>query len=266
MKIREIVSRIEEKFPSWIQEDYDNTGSQVLFPDEELRDIYICLEADLTTIDDAVNQNCNLIISHHPMIFRPVKKINSEESGSKQIIRLIQNKISLYSLHTNFDKMMYSYLSDVAGFEGGELLLKTGILNDSEIGFGSIVTLKNSISFKSFIEKVKVSLKLDYLIYSGPLDADLCNAVFINGAGGGAIEKIIKMVKPDCIVTGDVGYHHVKYALDNNVCVIDAGHFGTEIIFKKLLAESIRDIMNVNKYNAKVLVSAVEENPFKVYR
>lgn len=266
MKVNEIVKRIEEKFPLQLQEDYDNTGSQVLFPDERVKGIYICLDADSTTIDDAVNNNCNLIISHHPMIFRPVKNINAGDSRSNAIIKLIDKRVSLYSLHTNFDKIMFSYLSDVTGFSGGELLLKKGVLDDKDVGFGSFVSLEKTMTFNCVIEQIKNALKLDYLIYSGDLKNEIKSVAFINGAGSGSLEKIINSFKPGCIVTGDVGYHSVKYATDNNVCIIDAGHFGTENIFKKLLAESIKDIICVKDNYIDIRISDVEQNPFKIYR
>ena len=78
-------------------------------------------------------------------------------------------------------------------------------------------------------------------------------------------EKIIDSLHPDCIVTGDVGYHSVKYAIDNNVFIIDAGHFGTENILKKLLAESVNDIISVNENSIRIIISDVEKNPFSVY-
>lgn len=264
MKIHEITGKLEELFPSWIQEEYDNTGSQVIFPDEELKNIYICLDADEKTIDDAQMNNCNLIISHHPMIFRPVKNINSHDSRSKAIIKLIDERISLFSMHTNFDKMMFSYLSDAAGFAGGELLLKKGILDGKEIGYGTFVKLNGALSSQTVMNRIKEKLNLDYLVYTGEITKIINSIAFINGSGGSSIEKIIDSFHPDCIVTGDVGYHNAKYALDNNVFLIDAGHFGTENIFKKLLAESVNDIITVDEKNCKTIVSEIEKNPFKV--
>lgn len=265
MKVDEITKEIEQRFPVWIQEDYDNTGSQVVFPDEEAKGIYICLDADIMTIDDAILNNCNLIISHHPMIFRSLKNINYHDSKSKSIIKLIDNRISLYSIHTNFDKIMFSYLSDVTGFTGGELLLKKGNLDDKEIGYGTFIKLNKSLSFKSLMDGIKEKLNLDYIVYAGDIVKNINSIAFINGAGGGSIENVINSLHPDCIVTGDVGYHNVKYAINNNVFIIDAGHFGTENIFKKLLAESVNDIITVNGNSIRIIISDVEKNPFSVY-
>jgi dinuclear metal center YbgI/SA1388 family protein len=266
MKINEIIQKIEEKFPLWIQEEYDNTGSQIVFPDDSIKGIYICLDADTITIEDAIANDCNLIISHHPLIFRPVNKINNHESRSKAIIRLIEKKITLYSIHTNFDKIMYSYLSDISGFGKGKLLLQNGVLNDKNIGYGSIVNLKRATTMFKVLKQIKKNLDLDMLIFSGDIKKSIKTIVFINGSGGSSMEKIIKSIRPDCIVTGDVGYHNAKYAIDNDVCVIDAGHFGTENIFKKLLAESVNTIISVRKNRPEIKISDVEKNPFKIYR
>lgn len=265
MKVDFLAKKLEERFPSCIQEEYDNTGQQILFPSEEIRGVYVCLDADTKTIEDARLNDCNLIISHHPMLFKPVKKINYNDSKSKSIIKLIDNRISLYSLHTNFDKIMFSYLSDITGYTGGELLLKKGLLNSKDIGFGTFVKLSNATTFQSLMDNIKKKLKLDYIVYSGEISEIIHSIAFINGAGGGSIEKIIDSLHPDCIVTGDVGYHSVKYAIDNNVFIIDAGHFGTENILKKLLAESVNDIISVSESSIRIIVSEVEKNPFSVY-
>lgn len=265
MKINELIKKIEERFPLFIQEEYDNTGSQIIFTDEEIKGIYICLDADMNTISDAVKNKCNLIISHHPIIFKPVKNITSNDSRSKSIIKLIDERLSLYSIHTNFDKIMFSYMSDITGFSGGELLLKKGLLNDKEIGYGSFVDLFEIMSFNSVMTHIKRGLNLEYLMYSGNIDKKIKTIAFINGSGGSSIEKIINLYKPDCIVTGDVGYHNMKYGLENDICIIDAGHFGTENIFKKLLAESVRDIISVDMQNVNILISEIEQNPFKIY-
>ncbi|HOP28458.1 MAG TPA: Nif3-like dinuclear metal center hexameric protein [Spirochaetota bacterium] len=265
MEIKDILKNLEERFPSWIQEEYDNTGPQVIFHDEEVKNIYICLDADEKTIDDALKNNCNLIISHHPMIFRSLKSINNYDSRSKAIIKLIDERISLFSLHTNFDKIMFSYLSESAGFPGGELLLKKGLLDGKEIGYGTLVKLNTTLSSQEVISRIKEKLNLDYLIYSGDISQNIDSIAFINGAGGSSIEKVISLTNPDCIVTGDVGYHSAKYAIDNNVFIIDAGHFGTENIFKKLLAESVIDIITVGDIKSEIIVSEIEKNPFKVY-
>ncbi len=264
MKIHEIVKRLKTQFPEFIQESYDNTGSQILFQEDSVGKIYICLDADVNTVNDAREKGCNLIISHHPLIFRPVKNLISDEARSGIIMELIASRISLYSMHTNFDKIMYKALSGYLGYSDSAPLIKTEEVNNVETGFGSYVVLDKEKIFDQVLADTKKRLELDFLVYSGDEKKIIRSLAFINGSGGGSIEKIIGIHNPDCIITGDVGYHHVKYAIDSGVAVIDAGHYGTEFIFKKLLAESVIKVLVDEKI--EILISDVEQNPFKVYK
>lgn len=264
MKIDKIIKKLNTLFPENIQESYDNTGSQILFNEDDIKQIYVCLDADKNTIRDAKQKGCNLIISHHPLIFRPIKKITSEESRSKILIELITERISLYSIHTNFDKIMHKKLSDFLGFSESIPLFKTHEIEEVETGFGSYAKLEKEIKFIELLHNTKKRLDLDFIIYSGDENTAIKSIAFLNGSGGGSIEKIIKSHNPDCIITGDVTYHHTKYAIDSGTAIIDAGHFGTELIFKKLLAEYVEKVLDDEKI--KIIISDVEKNPFKVYK
>jgi len=263
MKIHELTEKLNSRFPEEMMEPYDNTGVQVLFNDDEIKKIYICLDIDMTTLSDAIDRGCNLIISHHPLIFRPIKKITTSESRSRIVIDMIADRISMYSIHTNFDRIMYKALSDCVGFRDSIPLLKSSVMNAEETGFGSFTELPVSITLGELMLNIKTKLDLNYLIYSGMKNKIIKYIAFLNGSGGGSIEQIIQSYAPDCIVTGDVNYHHVKYASDSGTCIIDAGHFGTEIIFKKLLAQSVKDVLNDKTID--IIISDIEKNPFKVF-
>lgn len=264
MKIYELIEKIKIQFPENIMESYDNTGPQVLFHDDDIKKIYICLDADTSTVRDAANRECNLIISHHPLIFRPIKKIVTSESKSRILIEMITSRISLYSIHTNFDKIMYKALAEFLGYKKTIPLIKPFEFDNHEIGLGSYIKLETQTTLAEIISNTKIRLGLNFLIYSGCENKIITSIAFINGSGGGVIEQIIESHMPDCIITGDVGYHHAMYALNSGTAVIDAGHFGTEIIFKKLLAESIEEVLNDEKI--EIIISDIEKNPFKVFK
>jgi dinuclear metal center YbgI/SA1388 family protein len=263
MKVNELITRLNKKFPEYIQEPYDNTGSQILFHEDDIKKIYICLDADFNTVNDARQKGCNLIISHHPLIFRPIKKIISTESKSGIIIDVISSRMSLYSMHTNFDKIMYKKLSDFLGYPGSVPLIKTHEIENADTGFGSFIMLGKEKKFNEILYETRSKLGLDFILYSGEEEQVIRSIAFINGSGGGSIEKVISTHNPDCIITGDVSYHHSKYAIDCGTAIIDAGHFGTEFIFKKLLAESVDEVLYDEKIG--IIISVVEKNPFKVY-
>ena len=264
MKVNELIKRLKAKIPEDIQEAYDNTGAQILFSDDIIKRIYICLDADMETVLDAKENGCNLMISHHPLIFKPIKKIITEESRSNILLTLISSRISLYSLHTNFDKIMYNTLSDSLGFSGATPLMNIQEVNGIETGIGSFIKLEEDIALSELLYKTKEKLNLDFITYCGKENSAIKSIEFINGSGGGYIEKIITTYDPDCIITGDINYHNAKYAIDSGKNIIDAGHFGTEIIFKKNLAESLREVLYDEKI--ELIISGIEKNPFKVYK
>ena len=265
MKVADLINRLNSIYPEYCQENYDNTGQQVIFHDDDIKKVYISLDVDGTVIEDAKEKGCNIIICHHPLMFRPVKKIVSAESRSSLIIDIIRVGISIYSLHTNFDKFMYSYLAETLGYKNSRVLLKTDANGDKSPGFGSFIMQDETVILEDLLENVKKTLDVDYLIFTGSREKQIRSIAFLNGAGGNSIEKIINSDKPDCIITGDVGYHNARYALDSGTAVIDAGHFGTEIIFKKMLAQTVEGIMNDCGQNIDIVLSDVEKNPLRLY-
>lgn len=266
MKVKELLDYLNSNFPVYLQESFDNTGNQIVFPDEDLTGIYICLDPDKYIIEEAVSLGCNLVISHHPMIFRAIKSIVTGDVKSENIIRLVSDKVSLYAMHTNFDKIKYDYLADMLGFKNSTVLMETDIYMDNPVGIGSFTELNETLDFNELLSIVKSRLGLDFLLYAGPENKRIGSIAFINGSGGSSIEKVIKGSNPDCIITGDVGYHHIKSAIENEKCVIDAGHFGTEKIFRKLMAQIIEDFIRERGFKLKVFESQIEQNPFKVYK
>lgn len=103
MKILELVKNLEKDFPLSHQESYDNSGFQISFPQHEITGLLLTLDIDKQTLDEAIEKKCNLIISHHPLLFKPIKNIRAQSVRGDIIIGAIQHEISLYSMHTNFD-------------------------------------------------------------------------------------------------------------------------------------------------------------------
>ena len=105
-KIKDIARQLELLAPLAHQESYDNSGLLAGDPDAELRDVLICLEITDAVIEEAVSRGCNLIISHHPLIFKPIKKITGAHWTERCLLRAIRNEIGLYSIHTNLDNVV----------------------------------------------------------------------------------------------------------------------------------------------------------------
>jgi len=105
MKVKEIIKILEDWAPLHYQEDYDNSGLQGGNPDMEVTGISICLDITDEILEDAIQSNFNLIISHHPLIFRGLKKINYLMPENNVLIKAIKHDICIYSCHTNLDNI-----------------------------------------------------------------------------------------------------------------------------------------------------------------
>ena len=125
MRLSEIISKLENKFPKQNAESWDNVGLLIGNRENEIKKIQISLDVTMKVIENAIKNNVDLIISHHPFIFSPVKDINSDSIIGRKILKLIENKIAVYSLHTNLDSTIFG-LNDLVGerlgFSNGKII------------------------------------------------------------------------------------------------------------------------------------------------
>lgn len=268
MKIYTIIQALDTCLYPSIQEGYDNSGPQILFRGADVSSILIALDLDLSVLEEAIHKKCNLIITHHPLFFKEIRRIDTGEPGSSLVVKLIDSRISIYSAHTNLDKLFYDKLAKIAGFETVDLIYPHEPAPDGiTAGFGALAKLGQAIELREVLRRIKKALDLEFVIYTGDAGKRVRNIALVNGAGGRSIEKIIRDTGADCVITGDVGYHQAKYASDSGTAVIDAGHFGTEIIMRGFLRDRVIDCLTNGgaAEDIPIYISESERNPFRIY-
>ncbi|HNW28494.1 MAG TPA: Nif3-like dinuclear metal center hexameric protein [Spirochaetota bacterium] len=268
MKIDTIITALDGCLYPSIQEAYDNSGAQIIFRGTDVTSILVSLDLDSAVLEEALKKKCSLLITHHPLFFNKISNIDTFETGSSLLVKLIDNRINVYSAHTNLDKLFYDKLAKVMGFGPVSLIYPhehpfKGII----AGLGALATLEKDIELREILGIVKKSLGLEFVMYSGDPGKIISRIAMVNGAGGRSIEKIIRDTGADCIITGDVGYHHAKYASACGTAVIDAGHFGTEVIMLGFLRDRVIDCLTNGESAADIpiYISESEQNPFKLY-
>lgn len=249
MKIKQVLSYLEEKFPLYLKEDWDNSGIQIGDLDEEVTGIMISLDLDEEVIKKSIISDCNLIINHHPLIFSPIKSIDLSKTYNKNIKMLIKENISVYAMHTNLDKAKGGVNDNLAKILGIDKVKNLDVYNKYPLArYGDIKKIKASL----FAEKVKESLKCKKIILYGDMDKEISKIGLCGGAGSEFIEDAIKK-DLDLIITSDVKYHE---ALDHyrDIVIIDPGHFASEnhVIYM------LKDILE-NKFAIKVRTYSHEE-------
>jgi dinuclear metal center YbgI/SA1388 family protein len=251
MTINKIIKELEDNFPRKIGEAWDNIGLLVGDENRKIEKIQIALDVTEDCIEQAIENKVNLLIVHHPIIFSPIKEINNTSVLGRKILKLIENNIAVYVLHTNIDAAkngLNDYLGKKLGLKDGKVL-ESNFDEDQkekkESGIGRTYKLKEEIDAKIFLEKIKNILNLDKLKVSGELSKKIKKIAIINGAGASYWRKA-KFKGCDILITGDVKYHEALDAKEEGLIIADVGHYESEIFFIELIYEILKNYSELN--------------------
>lgn len=241
MKAGTIIKILEQTYPTELAESWDNPGLQTGDRDWEVNHIYLALDATDQVICDAMESGAQMIITHHPMIFSPMKLINTDDFISRRVVTLLTNHMVYYAMHTNYDKVSMGELAaERLGLTHTEVFEETGIFLDQPTGFGKVGELPGEMTLEECGVLVKKAFQLPGIKVFGQLDTRVHRAAILPGSGKGAMEAAVKK-GAQVVITGDIGHHEGIDAQMNGVAVIDAGHYGLEHIFVAHMAEYCRN-------------------------
>ena len=234
IKTDEIIEVLEKLAPVETAQNWDNSGWQIFLGKEETKKVMICLTVTKNIISQAIEQECDLIISHHPLIFNPIKKITNDTICEQIITEAIKNDIQIYSLHTNLD-IANGGVNDVLCERLGIEIVETRC-----DGFVKIAKLHEIIDIDSFILKLKISLNASKIKMINPSNKKYIQTIAVCSGAGGSFLNELKDI--DAFITGDIKYHN---ALDvQDIVLIDAGHFETERVVLQSLKNILEKITN----------------------
>ncbi len=247
MKIKDIIELLEGKAPLSLQESYDNSGLILGNPEFDVSKILISLDADISSLTYAIEQSCQLVLSHHPAIFSGLKNFARNTKEAMVLIKAIKNDVALYSSHTNFDSAnggLTDLLCEKLGIKNIKVIRRRFITSEGTGSgrFGDI----DPTSGQEFIESVKSNLSIDVIRYVGQIPETISKVAIYNGSYDSSIVEDLKGICPDVLITGDLKYHDAQELMGYGIFTIDAGHYGTEIIFveemTKLIKESFSEL------------------------
>lgn len=240
-KVIDISKKIEKMAPVLLKEDYDNVGIMVGDPQQDVKKVLLALDCTNEVITEAVENKCDMIIAHHPLLFRRPRSIVKGELLGDKVFKLIKEDITLYACHTNLDSArngINETIVKMLGFESDEII-EPHDKNNKDCGIGRIIRLNESITLNDVIYKVKNNLSIKNLRVAKGRD-EIKTIAVINGSGQDFFSSAERL-GADCIITGDTTYHFVIDYKEMGINIIDAGHFGTEFtVFLKTL-EFLKD-------------------------
>ena len=346
MKIKELTSFLETIAPSAYQESYDNSGLIVGNPNDEINGVLICLDSTEAIIDEAIEKKCNVVVAHHPIVFRGLKRFNGKHYVERVVMKAIKNDVAIYAIHTNLDnvysngvnakiaqklglintqilapksglKKIFTFVpteysekvraalfaagaGDIPKFDnlsyatvgvgtqnqngGAQVKLEFTFpsvkqnaiikaLQDShpyfdvpydiisienkntEVGSGMIGYLKDPMSEKDFLQKVKKQMKAGCVKYTKLRRKKISKVAVCGGSGGFLLKDAIRQ-GADIFITSDYKYHEF-FDADGKIVIADIGHYESE----QYTIELLYDIITEKFSNFAAYFTEINTNP-----
>lgn len=239
MTCREILECLGELAPFEYAEKWDNVGLLAGRMDKEIGKIYIALDATEEVIDNAVEHGADMLLTHHPLIFSPMKRIVDDDFIGRRVLKLIGNDISYVAMHTNFDIMgMADAAADDLPMKNCEVLETVFEDEYDQAGFGRIGDLQREMTVQELADIVKEVFRIPHVKVFGASDTIVSRVAIMPGSGKSAIDDAIKG-GAQAYITGDIDHHSGLDAIERGLCIIDAGHYGIEKLFIAYMEEYI---------------------------
>ena len=232
MKCRKILSALYKLTPPSLAEEWDNVGLLTGRPEKDVRSVYIALDATDEVIEHAVMKHADMLLTHHPMIFHPMKTVTGDDFTGRRIMELIRHDISYVALHTNYDiACMAENAAKIMGLKNTSPLCDIKVSDDgTETGLGRVGTLEKDCTLRECAELVKNGFSIPNVRIYGDPDSGVETVAILPGSGGSEIGDAIRN-NADVYITGDISHHQGLDATLQGLSVIDAGHYGIEKIF-----------------------------------
>ena len=262
VKCRDIMWLMEDLAPSSYAEEWDNPGLNVGDAEAEVKKILVALDATETVIDEAIEKGADMIVTHHPLLFHPVKKINYDRPDGRKIIKLIKNGINMFAAHTNLDSAKGGTNDTLARLIGLEnISVLTAECGDGE-GMVFFLMIRRPTRSTLFPFTALFRSGLDAVRVVGNLSSKVKKAALCTGAGMDFLDDAID-AGCDVFITADVRYHEAMDAIDKNIALIDGTHYATENIIVPVLADYLRKkLSNRGVRDVEVLESSVDGQTF----
>ncbi len=253
MTAQELIAPIEAFAPLATQESWDNCGFSVGDPYREVGKALVALDCTEEVIDEAVELGCDIIITHHPLIFKGVRSITPRDYTGRIIAKAVKSDIAIYAAHTNMDKAANGVSALMAKRLG---LVNIEPLNDECLGL--IGELEKDLSGEELVKRIKENFGLKQIRCSKPLEEGIRRIAVCGGSGGSFIGNAMGK-GAQAYITGDISYH--QFYCERGFMIVDIGHYMSEYDVVGLFA----NILCKNFPNFAVCISRKNNNPIYYY-
>lgn len=262
-KIRELTDFLEEIAPLHYQESYDNAGLIFGNPEAEISGVLISLDLTEKVLDEAIALNCNIVVSHHPIIFRGIKKFTGHYVD-RVVTKAIKNDIAIYAIHTNLDNVLENGVNEkiakiLALKKVSILSQKLDLDETAKVGSGVVGYLDQEMDAHKFFDLLKEKMELEVIKRTAALGRKVYKIAICGGSGSFLLGEAMKQ-SADVFITADFKYHEF-FDADNKIIIVDIGHYESERFTINLLYGIISN--KFRKFAAHC--TKVNTNPVKFY-
>ena len=297
--VRDIIQIMQSIAPVQYAESWDNVGLQIGHTDWSADSIGVALDPLLAVVEEACNQSLKLLITHHPLFFRPISSIDFGSPLGRIIKTAADNRLSILTAHTNYDSAA-SGLNDVLvhrlklknpvplsvaatpekvnvtldiSEQDRQALMRQSVHADQaafaaqlalprqSTGIGRVCEIASPMSLKRFAAFVKKQLNLEQVRVSGDLDLMITKAAVCTGSGSSLIKDFFR-TEAQVYISGDFKYHDARDIQAAGRALIDVGHFGSEHIMVDALAQQLAEHCSQSGLDVQVVPLRVETDPF----
>lgn len=250
-----VIQHLNDCYPASLCQSYDKVGLEINNIND-ITKIMITLEVTHDVVCEAVANNVNFIICHHPLFFKPIESIDLKTSKGHMLMMLLKHDIAVFSIHTNADAaykgLGYEFAKKLK-LENFTSLIPIGI----DTGIGGLGQLKQSLPFDVFVEDIKQAFKLKQLKVTG-IPQNIKTVAFVNGSGQDAW-PIAKEKAADVFISGDITYHHAQDALNEGMLLVEVPHY-EEILFCEMIKSRLSEFKDI-----EIMITTKLQDPFSYY-
>lgn len=264
VKIKEVIDALERFAPLPLQESYDNAGLQVGLTEAEVSGALLCLDVTEKVVDEAVARGCNLIVAHHPLIFRKLAQVTDVNYVQRTVIKAVKNDIVIAAMHTNLDAAVggVNYkiaeklgLGNVRFFGRNKQVVSPQTGEVVTGGDGVIGEFEEPLAADDLILLLKKKFDVECVQANELLRRGIRTVALCGGSGSFLLQDAVE-AGADAFVTGEMGYHEFfGHEQEIQLCVI--GHYQSE----QYTVEVLRDVIERECQGVKCCLSEVNTNP-----
>lgn len=265
VRISEVIDFLEDLVPLRIQESYDNCGLLIGQKASEVKGILIALDCTEEVIEEAISMNFNMVITHHPLIFKGLKSLTGKNMNERAVIKAIKNDIAVYAIHTNLDNIFYRGVNHKIAAKLGLInqnILKPNIqetTSNLEVGSGIIGELEIPMEIDDILLKIKNAFNNKVIRHTNGIGRKIQKIAVCGGSGSFLLQTAIEK-DSDLFLSSDFKYHEF-FDADQKIVIADIGHYESE----QFTGELIFEILSQKFDTFALRCSKVNTNPINYY-